>query len=46
MGLIMVHPIAGTRKRSASPEEDHRLGEGSLQIAKRVTFNAGRFGAQ
>lgn len=24
---VLIHPIAGTRKRSASPEEDHRLGE-------------------
>lgn len=24
---VMIHPIAGTRKRSESPEEDHRLGE-------------------
>jgi anthranilate synthase component 1 len=24
---VMIHPIAGTRPRSASPEEDHRLGE-------------------
>ena len=31
---VMVHPIAGTRKRSASPEEDHRLGEELLADPK------------
>ena len=31
---VMVHPIAGTRKRSASPEEDHRLGEELLSDPK------------
>jgi anthranilate synthase component 1 len=30
----MIHPIAGTRKRSASPEEDHRLGEELLADPK------------
>jgi anthranilate synthase component 1 len=24
---VMIHPIAGTRPRSSSPDEDHRLGE-------------------
>lgn len=31
---VMVHPIAGTRKRSASPDEDHRLGEELLSDPK------------
>jgi len=31
---VMVHPIAGTRKRSASAEEDHRLGEEFLADPK------------
>ena len=31
---VMMHPIAGTRKRSASPEEDHRLGEELLADPK------------
>ena len=31
---VMVHPIAGTRKRSNSPEEDHRLGEELLADPK------------
>jgi anthranilate synthase component 1 len=31
---VMVHPIAGTRKRSASPDEDHRLGEELLADPK------------
>jgi anthranilate synthase component 1 len=31
---VMVHPIAGTRKRSASPEEDLRLGEELLADPK------------
>jgi len=30
----MIHPIAGTRKRSVSPEEDHRLGEELLADPK------------
>ena len=30
----MIHPIAGTRKRSTSPEEDHRLGEELLADPK------------
>ncbi|CAB4594139.1 unannotated protein [freshwater metagenome] len=30
----MIHPIAGTRKRSPSPEEDHRLGEELLADPK------------
>ncbi len=30
----MIHPIAGTRKRSASPEEDHRLAEELLADPK------------
>ncbi|MFM9151983.1 MAG: anthranilate synthase component I [Candidatus Planktophila sp.] len=33
-GDVMVHPIAGTRKRSASPEEDKRLGEELLADPK------------
>ena len=33
-GEVMIHPIAGTRKRSASPEEDHRLGEELLADPK------------
>ena len=33
-GQVMVHPIAGTRKRSASPEEDKRLGEELLADPK------------
>jgi anthranilate synthase component 1 len=33
-GEVMVHPIAGTRKRSASPEEDKRLGEELLADPK------------
>lgn len=31
---VMVHPIAGTRKRSALAEEDHRLGEELLADPK------------
>lgn len=31
---VMIHPIAGTRKRSESPEEDHRLGEELLADPK------------
>jgi anthranilate synthase component 1 len=31
---VMVHPIAGTRKRSSSAEEDHRLGEELLTDPK------------
>ncbi len=31
---VMIHPIAGTRKRSANPEEDHRLGEELLADPK------------
>ena len=31
---VMVHPIAGTRKRSSSAEEDHRLGEELLADPK------------
>ncbi|MEJ6607959.1 MAG: anthranilate synthase component I [Candidatus Planktophila sp.] len=31
---VMVHPIAGTRKRSASDEEDHRLAEELLADPK------------
>ena len=31
---VMIHPIAGTRKRSDSPEEDHRLGEELLADPK------------
>lgn len=31
---VMVHPIAGTRRRSASAEEDHRLGEELLADPK------------
>ena len=31
---VMVHPIAGTRKRSDSAEEDHRLGEELLSDPK------------
>ena len=33
-GEVMVHPIAGTRKRSQSPEEDMRLGEELLSDPK------------
>ncbi len=33
-GEVMVHPIAGTRKRSLSPEEDKRLGEELLADPK------------
>lgn len=33
-GQVMVHPIAGTRKRSHSPEEDKRLGEELLADPK------------
>jgi anthranilate synthase component I len=33
-GEVMVHPIAGTRKRSSSPEEDKRLGEELLADPK------------
>ena len=33
-GKVMVHPIAGTRKRSQSPEEDKRLGEELLADPK------------
>lgn len=31
---VMVHPIAGTRKRSSSPEEDQRLGQELLADPK------------
>ena len=31
---VMIHPIAGTRKRSANPEEDHRLAEDLLADPK------------
>ncbi len=31
---VMIHPIAGTRKRSHLPEEDHRLGEELLADPK------------
>lgn len=31
---VMVHPIAGTRKRAASADEDHRLGEELLADPK------------
>ena len=31
---VMIHPIAGTRRRSSSPEEDHRLGEELLADPK------------
>ena len=31
---VMVHPIAGTRKRSSSAEEDHRVGEELLSDPK------------
>jgi anthranilate synthase component 1 len=31
---VMIHPIAGTRPRSSSPEEDHRLGEDLLNDPK------------
>ena len=31
---VMIHPIAGTRKRSASAHEDHRLGEELLADPK------------
>ena len=31
---VMIHPIAGTRKRSDLPEEDHRLGEELLADPK------------
>lgn len=31
---VMVHPIAGTRARSSSPDEDHRLGEELLSDPK------------
>jgi anthranilate synthase component 1 len=31
---VMIHPIAGTRKRSANPEEDHRLAEELLTDPK------------
>jgi anthranilate synthase component 1 len=31
---VLVHPIAGTRKRSSNPEEDHRLGEELLADPK------------
>ncbi|MEK6649134.1 MAG: anthranilate synthase component I [Actinomycetota bacterium] len=31
---VMIHPIAGTRWRSSSPEEDHRLGEELLADPK------------
>ena len=31
---VMIHPIAGTRKRSSSPDEDHRLGEELLADPK------------
>jgi len=33
-GEVLIHPIAGTRKRSDSPEEDHRLGEELLADPK------------
>jgi anthranilate synthase component 1 len=31
---VLVHPIAGTRKRSSNPEEDHQLGEELLADPK------------
>ena len=31
---VMIHPIAGTRKRSSNPEEDHRLAEELLADPK------------
>ena len=31
---VMIHPIAGTRRRSASQEEDHRIGEELLNDPK------------
>jgi anthranilate synthase component 1 len=31
---VMIHPIAGTRKRSVNPEEDHRLAEELLADPK------------
>jgi len=31
---VMIHPIAGTRPRSSSPDEDHRLGEELLADPK------------
>ena len=31
---VMIHPIAGTRKRSSNPEEDHRLAEELLADTK------------
>ena len=33
-GEVLIHPIAGTRPRSSSPEEDHRLGEELLKDPK------------
>lgn len=33
-GEVMIHPIAGTRPRSSSPEEDHRLAEELLNDPK------------
>lgn len=33
-GEVLIHPIAGTRPRSSSPEEDHRLGEELLNDPK------------
>jgi anthranilate synthase component 1 len=33
-GEVLIHPIAGTRPRSDSPEEDHRLGEELLADPK------------
>ena len=31
---VLIHPLAGTRQRSSSPEEDHRLGEELLADPK------------
>ncbi len=33
-GEVLIHPLAGTRKRSSSPEEDHRLAEELLADPK------------
>lgn len=33
-GEVLIHPLAGTRKRSSSPEEDHRLSEELLADPK------------
>ena len=33
-GEVLIHPIAGTRRRSSSPEEDHRLEEELLADPK------------